>query len=176
MANGTRAKVGLIMTGGGARAAYQVGVLRAICEFKPPDVRSPFQIICGTSAGAINAATIAANASDLKIGVGVLTEVWSNFRAHEVYRADPWGVFSNSARWGLTLLTGGASLSRPVSLLDNAPLASLLSHYFDPCAIQRAIDAGDLTALSVTCSGYTSGESVTFFEGRQELQPWQRAR
>ena len=176
MAEGSRPKVGLVMTGGGARAAYQVGVLQAISELMPADLRTPFQIICGTSAGAINAATIAAHASDFRRGVELLMSVWSNFHAHQVYRADPWGVISNSARWGLTLFTSGASAGRPVSLVDNTPLAGLLAHYFDASAIQRSIECGDLIALSITCYGYTSGESVTFFEGLPELQPWKRAR
>ncbi len=176
MAEGSRPKVGLILTGGGARAAYQVGVLQAICELMPPDVRAPFQIICGTSAGGINAAAIAVNASDFRYGVRRLVEVWSNFRAHDVYRADLWGALYNTARWSLALLTGGVFLRRPVSLLDNAPLAHLLGSYFDYAAIQRGIDSGDLIAFSITCSGYTSGESVTFFQGRTELQPWERAR
>jgi NTE family protein len=175
MANGKRPKVGLIMTGGGARAAYQVGVLKAVSEFMPPDARTPFQIICGTSAGAINAAAIAVHASDFRVGVERLMMVWSNFRVHHVYRADPWGAFSNSARWSLALLTGGAS-RHAVSLLDNTPLAHLLAHAFDFSAIDRAIDCGDLVAFSITCSGYTSGESVSFYQGQPDLQPWHRAR
>jgi NTE family protein len=167
--------LGLVMTGGGARAAYQVGVLKAVLELMPSDTRNPFQIICGVSAGAINAATIAANASNFRDGVELLTAVWSNFRAHHVYRSDPWGAISNSARWMLELLTGGG-LRRPVSLLDNTPLADLLARHFDPSAIQRGIDSGDLIALSITCSGYSSGESVSFFEGRPDLEPWERAR
>jgi NTE family protein len=176
MANGGRPKVGLIMTGGGARAAYQVGVLRAISELMPPDVHTPFPIICGTSAGAINAAVMAVDASNFRRGVRRLMTVWKNFHVDHVYKADPWGAFSNSARWSLALLTGGASVTGPVSLLDNSPLAALLGKYLDFSAIQRAIDGGDLTAFSITCSGYTSGQSVTFFQGRPELQPWQRAR
>src|SRR5262245_9953546 len=115
MAEGSQPRVGLILTGGGARAAYQVGVLQAISELMPANVRSPFQIICGTSAGAINATTIAGYASDFRGGVDLLTGVWSNFRAHHVYRADPWGLFSNGARWGLALLTSGATLRSPRS-------------------------------------------------------------
>ena len=176
MANGNRPKVGLIMTGGGARAAYQVGVLRAISEFMPPDVHTPFPIICGTSAGAINAAVIAIHASSFRGGVQRLGTVWENFRVHHVYRADPWGAFSNSARWGLALLRGGATLRRPVSLLDNTPLADLLASQLNFPAIQLAVDGGNLIAFSVTCSGYTSGQSVTFFQGQPDLQPWQRAR
>lgn len=174
--NNGQPKVGLIMTGGGARAAYQVGVLRALAELLPAEVHTPFPIICGTSAGAINAAVLAMNAGDFRRGVRRLMAVWKNFRVHHVYRADPWGAISNSARWIYTVLTGGAFDNRPVSLLDNAPLAVLLGRQLDFTAIQRAIDAGHLAAFSVTCSGYTSGQSVTFFQGVPGLQPWQRAR
>jgi len=173
---GMRPKVGLIMTGGGARAAYQVGVLRALSELLPADVRTPFPIICGTSAGAINAAVLAVDAGDFHRGVRRLMTVWKNFHVGHVYRSDPWGAFANSVRWILTVLTGGRFTRRPVSLLDNSPLAALLARHLDFAAIQRAIDAGDLAAFSITCSGYTSGQSVTFFQGAPGLQPWQRAR
>ena len=176
MQNEKRPKVGLIMTGGGARAAYQVGVLRAVSELLPPDVRTPFPIICGTSAGAINAAVLAVDAGDFRRGVRRLMTVWKNFRVHHVYRADPWGAFSNSLSWVLTVLTGGLLARRPVSLLDNAPLAGLLAKHLDFPAIQRAIDGGQLAAFSVTCSGYTSGQSVTFFQGPPGLESWHRAR
>ncbi|HSN40603.1 MAG TPA: patatin-like phospholipase family protein [Burkholderiales bacterium] len=170
-------KVGLIMTGGGARAAYQVGVLRAISDLLPRDNGNPFPIICGTSAGAINAAVLAANASDFRRGVGRLMTVWKNFHVHHVYRSDPMGAIGNSLRWIFAALAGGKTAAhKPVSLLDNSPLAALLGHDLDFTAIQRCIDAGDLAAFSVTCSGYMSAQSVTFFQGRPELQPWQRTR
>lgn len=151
-------------------------MLRAIAELLPRHVRNPFPIICGTSAGAINAAVLAANAPDFRRGVRRLMTVWKNFRVHHIYRADPVGVFRNSARWILTGLTGGSRRNKPVSLLDNTPLAGLLREKLDFSGIQRAIDAGDLTALSVTASGYTSGQSVTFYQGVASLAPWQRAR
>src|SRR3970040_2816824 len=110
-----RPKVGLTMAGGGARAASQVGVLRALTEMLPAEVRTPFPIICGTSAGAINAAVLAMNAGDFRRGVRRLMSVWKNFRVHHVYRADPWGAFANSARWIYTVLTGGAFHQRPGS-------------------------------------------------------------
>ena len=164
------------MTGGGARAAYQVGVLRALAEILPDDVHTPFPIICGTSAGAINAAVLAMEAGDFRRGVRRLMTVWKNFRAHHVYRSDPWGAFSNSAQWIFALMTGGVFSRRAVSLLDNSPLAALLGRHLDFPAIQRAIDAGELAAFSVTCSGYTSGQSVTFFQSAPGLPAWQRAR
>ncbi|HEY7657315.1 MAG TPA: patatin-like phospholipase family protein [Burkholderiales bacterium] len=173
---GGQPKVGLIMTGGGARAAYQVGVLRALTELLPAETRTPFPIICGTSAGAINAAVLAMDAADFRRGVRRLMMVWKNFRVHHVYRADPWGAIRNSARWFSTALTGGAFSRRPVSLLDNSPLVDLLGRYLDFSAIQRAVDTGHLAAFAITCSGYTSGQSVTFFQGAAGLQPWARAR
>ena len=180
MNNGDRAgrpKVGLVLTGGGARAAYQVGVLRAISELLPKDIRNPFPIISGTSAGAVNAAVLAANGSDFRRGVRQLMTVWKNFHAHHVYRADPAGVFLNTSRFALaTLLGGGLGRRTQVSLLDNSPLAELLRTRLDFSTIQAAIDGGDLTAVSVTCSGYTSGQSVTFFQGVPGVEPWQRAR
>ncbi len=169
-------KTALIMTGGGARAAYQVGVLRALSELLPRGARNPFPIICGTSAGAINAAVLAADSSNFRHGVRRLMTVWKNFHVRHVYRADPIGVIRNSSRWVFAGLTGGAFTRKPVSLLDNFPLVELVRRHLDFSAIQRCIDSGDLIAYSVTCSGYTSGQSVTFFQGQRELQPWQRAR
>jgi NTE family protein len=175
--NDNRHRVGLVLTGGGARAAYQVGVLRAISEFVPDDVRNPFPIICGTSAGAVNAAVLAANGSNFRRGVRTLMTVWKNFRAYHVYRADPVGVIRNTLQW-LTAVIAGGGLGRqtPVSLLDNSPLGELLRNRLDFSTIQTAVDAGDLIAVSITCSGYSSGQSVTFYQGIPELQPWNRAR
>ncbi len=175
--NENRHKIGLVLTGGGARAAYQVGVLRAISELVPETVRNPFPIICGTSAGAVNAAVLAANGSNFRRGVRMLMSVWKNFRAYHVYRADPVGVFRNTLHW-LTAVVAGGGLGRQtaVSLLDNSPLAELLRNRLDFSTIQTAIDAGDLIAVSITCSGYSSGQSVTFYQGAPGLQPWDRAR
>lgn len=164
------------MTGGGARAAYQVGVLRALSEALPRNARNPFPIICGTSAGAINAAVLAAGAEDFRRAVRRLITVWKNFHVHHVYRADPLGAARNSLRWILMALTGGAFARAPVSLLDNSPLVALVKRHLDFPAIARSIERGDLSAFSVTCSGYSSGQSVTFFQGHPGLHPWKRAR
>ncbi len=179
--NVKRPKVALILTGGGARAAYQVGVLRALSELLPKDAHTPFPIICGTSAGSINSTILAVDAGNFRHAVRRLITVWKNFHVHHVYRADMFGAFRHSARWLLAALSGGrlrtlSGNAHPVSLLDNAPLAALLKRYVDFSAIQRNIDNGDLTALSITCSGYSSGQSVTFYQGHPDLQNWQRAR
>jgi NTE family protein len=177
----TRPKVGLILTGGGARAAYQVGVLRALSELLPKDAHTPFPIICGTSAGSINATILAVDAANFRHAVRRLVTVWKNFHVHHVYRADIFGAFLNSARWLLAALSGGrlhtvTGGNQPVSLLDNAPLAALLRKHVDLSTIQRSIDEGHLIALSITCSGYSSGQSVSFYQGQSDLQNWQRAR
>jgi NTE family protein len=173
-----RPKVALILTGGGARAAYQVGVLRALSELSPKGAPTPFSIICGTSAGSINATVLAVDADNFRYAVRRLMTVWKNFHVDHVYRADVYGAFRNSARWLFATLTRGRRLNRtkPISLLDNAPLAALLQRYVDFSAIQRSVDQGHLTALSITCSGYTSGQSVTFYQGHTDLKNWQRAR
>ena len=171
-----KTKVGVILNGGGARAAYQVGVLWAISRLLPKNAPNPFPIICGTSAGAINAVALAVNATGFRIGVGRLMAVWRNIHVDQVYRSDPVGVFISGARWIAALLAGGLGKHNPVSLLDNSPLAELLRHKIEFKGIQESIDRGALYALSITASGYTSGESVTFYQGVPTTSPWKRAR
>ena len=166
----------LIMTGGGARAAYQVGVMRALSELFAPGIPCPFPIICGTSAGAVNAAVLATDAHDFRHGVRRLMTVWKNIHVDRVYRADPVGALSNSARWIGSVITGGTLARKPISLLDNTPLREMLERDLDFAAIERHIAAGYLSAFSITCSGYSSGESVTFYQGRSEVESWRRAR
>ena len=171
-------RAGLILTGGGARAAYQVGVLKAIAEFLPRRAHNPFPVICGTSAGALNAAALAINARSFRKGVRYLDNIWKNFRTSQVYRTDAIGVFNNTALWlaGLILSSLGINKLRRISLLDNSPLVEFLEEIL-PCEkIQDSIDSGLLHALSVTASGYGSGESVTFYQGVEQLVPWRRTR
>lgn len=171
-------KIGLILTGGGARAAYQVGVLKAIAEILPRSARNPFSIISGTSAGAINAVTLAVNAGHFRQGVKYLLSFWNHARVDHIYRADPLGVFGNTLKWlaGLILSSLGSNRLDRVSLLDNTPLEQLLAETLPCDKIQESIDAGHLHALSITASGYTSEQSVTFYQGVKEIVPWQRAR
>jgi NTE family protein len=124
----------------------------------------------------VNAAVLATNANDFRLGVRRMMTVWKNIHVDQIYRADPVGTLKNSARWIATVLTGGAFTDKPVSLLDNTPLRRLLRKYLDFDAIGRHIDAGYLTAFSVTCSGYSSGQSVTFYQGGPGVAGWKRAR
>jgi len=167
---------GLILTGGGARAAYQVGVLKAIAELMPRRSHCPFPVICGTSAGSLNAATLAVNAKNFSMGVQYLVNNWKSFHANQIYRTDVLGVFNNTMLWlgGMVFRLLGIDKMNKRSLLDNSPLVELLEQVL-PCEnIQENIDAGYLYALSITASGYSSGQSVTFYQGVKELTPWRR--
>jgi NTE family protein len=162
------------MGGGGARAAYQVGVLKALAQLAPANIPNPFHILCGSSAGAINAAALAVYARDFQEGVRRLNFIWKNFRVEQVLSADAWSVFMTGVRWFSALALGGLGKHNPQALFDRAPLRKLLQTYM-PCEeIQASIDAGFVRALAVTASGYTSGQSVTFFQGVDTLEPWQR--
>ena len=169
-------RTGLILTGGGARAAYQIGVLKAIAESMPRRAHSPFQIICGTSAGALNAAALAANAQNFRKGVQYLDNTWKGFHANHIYRTDVIGVFNNSILWLVGMLFSAIGINKlnQVSLLDNSPLVELLEDMVPYEKIQENIDAGLLHALSITTSGYGSGQSVTFYQGVKQLEPWRR--
>ncbi|HLS84917.1 MAG TPA: patatin-like phospholipase family protein [Burkholderiales bacterium] len=167
-----RSRVGLVLTGGGARAAYQVGVVKAVRDILGSPVRNPFPIVCGTSAGAINAAALAVFADDFTRAVASLLEVWENMRCEHVYRTDAWSIARSGARWLLALML--VSRRNPVSLLDNAPLRDLIAKSLDFGRIQENIDRGALYAACVTASGYTSGQSVSFFQGGSALEGWER--
>jgi NTE family protein len=168
----TKSKAGLVLTGGGARAAYQVGVLKAVRDMLPLPEKNPFPIVCGTSSGAINAATLAVFADDFRMGVERLLEVWENFHVHHVYRSDPLGIARVGARWlaAMTLL----SRTSPEALLDNTPLNEMLSTRLEYGRIQENIDNGCLYAVSITCSGYSSGQSVSFYQGGPDTEAWER--
>ena len=171
----SRPKVGLVLTGGGARSAYQVGVLRAIAEILPDPAHNPFPVICGTSAGAINAASLAVSAAHYSEGVRELEAVWSNFHVNQVYRSDLMGVLGNSARCLSSLWSSDSEGKQAVSLLDNSPLKALLKHRLPFRGIHRSINSGALHALGITAWGYTSGQSVTFYQGAKDILPWKRA-
>ena len=174
---------GLLLTGGGARAAYQVGVLEAVADIRKDcgalAAGNPFPIITGTSAGAINASALACGSDDFDAAVRRIVDVWSNFHAEQVYRADSLGVLRTGASW-LTLLSLGWLLAkwrkvRPRSLLDNSPLLKLLQSMVPLERMHELVRDGHVQALAVTASSYTSGEHVTFFEGAAELAPWSRS-
>jgi NTE family protein len=174
---------GLVLTGGGARAAYQVGVLKAIAQIRRDcghgGGANPFPVITGTSAGAINAAALASQSDDFDGAVESLCKVWQNFSADQVYRADSFGVIRTGARW-LTMMSIGWAIARwrrarPRSLLDNTPLVALLHRLVNPERTRRMMREGHLSALAVTASSYGSGLHVTIYDAVADIVPWTRS-
>lgn len=167
--------IALVMQGGGARAAYQVGVLKALSEILGHPEENPFPIITGTSAGAINAAVLAVHADNFARGVETLVNVWTNFTPDQVYRTDFPGVARNSLKWLSAFLFGAVTKNHRVSLFDNAPLAELIAKHVDLPKIAAHIESGVLRAVSVTAAGYTSGQNCAFFQAAPEVQGWRRS-
>ncbi len=194
-----RPLTGLILSGGGARAAYQVGVLQAVAAIRreaieasrlnpasPPTVKlaanfsaNPFPVIAGTSAGAINAAALACRADNFDAAVDDLVQVWRGFSAEQVYRTDSLGIARSGARW-ITMLSIGWLIARwtrarPRSLLDSSPLAGLLQRLIPTDRIEAMLSSGHLHALAVTASSYSSGQHLTFYQAHEDIVPWTRS-
>lgn len=166
----------LVLGGGGARAAYQVGVLKALVQLYPRNHGIPFKIICGTSAGAINGTSIATHASCFHLGVKKLEWVWRHFETRKVYRASITGVVSHLGKMALKGMQDDKVNTDAGSLLDNEPLRKLLNKLIDFKRIDRNIRSGALNALSVDTSCYNNSRSVTFFQATRDLENWTRAR
>jgi NTE family protein len=170
------ASTAIVLGGGGARAAYQVGALRAIARIHGKRGPLPFSVVCGTSAGAINAVALAQHADDFRCGVARLVRWWRRVSVHEVYRADFASLSRHSAQFLASVLTGTRPPPGVASLLDNSPLAGLVGHEFHFDRIEGHIERGDLRALSINATSYTTGHAVSFFQGNSALQGWQRTR
>lgn len=170
------AKIGLVLPGGGARAAYQVGALRAIADLLPARAANPFPIVTGTSAGAVNATAIAVHADRFRVAVGNLERVWRNFEVNQVFRADTASMMRSGLHWLLAMMSGGWLLPPPRSLFDNSPLRELLKEQFDFTQVRRSIAAGHLEALAMSAAGYISARSVSFYTAKPGCEPWSRMR
>ena len=170
--NPDQQRIGLILSGGGARAAYQIGVLRAIATILPKPARNPFHVIAGTSAGALNAASLATHAHHLRTAVRILENIWKNISSDMVYDLHSANLLSGASGLVLNMLSGKNSDSA-VALLNNTPLADLLARVIKFDRIQHNIDIGLLDALSITASAYGSGESVSFYQAIKNIENWQ---
>lgn len=166
-------RIGLILPRGGARCAYQVGALRAIAEVVQ-SAANPFQVIVGTSSGAVAAAVIAAGANDWPRPVRALEDVWANFRLGQVVHAERAYMLRSGARLLGSLLSAGR-IRAPGSLLDTAPLHELLRQRIDFGGVTASVKSGALHALGICATSYHTRESVTFFDGEPSIPDWQRS-
>ncbi|AZT85604.1 patatin-like phospholipase family protein [Marinobacter sp. NP-4(2019)] len=163
-------KNGVILTGGGARAAYQVGVLRAIADMYP-DWSHPFNVIIGTSAGAMNAMALAGNRGLFRHNIDHLEKVWSELTMDRVFRADTFNLmrgFSNVAR----KMISRPIESGPVSFLDSSPLRELLEQEINLENIRQTIQEGQIDAVGLNACGYATGQNVCFFESADGMEGW----
>lgn len=167
---------GIVLSGGGARAAYQIGALRGVARILGRSSPGPFRIISGTSAGAINAATLAVHADSFRRGIARLTRLWRNITVGDVYRADLATVSTHGMRWLTAVLVGGGGPQRAASMLDNTPLRRLLRREVELSLIPERIRAGRLQALAINATSYSSGHAVSFFDGAGSIAPWRRTR
>ena len=167
---------GLILPGGGARNAYQAGVLKAIAELLPADTANPFPVICGTSSGALNAAILASNATQFSEGISRLTGIWENFSCDKIFYTDAWTALKSGLHWAAAFATANLGTAAPRALLDNSPQRKFIESHIRLARVQHAIDTGALRALAITASSYSSGHSISYFQGIDGLQPWQRTR
>ncbi len=167
-------KPALMLPGGGARGAYQVGVIKAIMELMPEGFHFP--IVNGTSAGAINAVVMASHAKNQKYGVARLNHFWSTIHCDDVYRTDARQIFKTMIRILGSILFGRLGVKPPKSLLDNQPLAELLKRKLKLHQLQPAIDDGDLIGLSIAASSYDTAVAKCFYQANDAVIPWHRTR
>jgi NTE family protein len=166
--------LGLVLTGGGARSAYQVGVLKGVAELLRRGSSCPFPIITGTSAGAVSAVALASDAAHFRRSVLAIEQVWRDFRVHQVFKADAATMFRSGMHWMLAFITGGWLVHPPHSLFDNTPLWDLLRAqlYFD--GIPRSLYKKHLHGIGICATCYDDADSVTFYASASAIEPWAR--
>ena len=164
----------LILSGGGARAAYQVGVLKAVADILPGQAYNPFPIICGTSAGAINTMALAGRKGTFDQRIQDVENIWRDLTASRVYKTSALSVLRNTLKIFASLAFTGAGFSQSLALLDNSPLRELLKETINFHDLDETIASNYYRAVAVTAMSYGTGRSITFFQGNHEN--WHRAR
>ncbi|HET9554510.1 MAG TPA: patatin-like phospholipase family protein [Anaeromyxobacteraceae bacterium] len=167
-------RIGLVLTGGGARAAYQVGALRAVAEILPKGPL-PFPVVAGISAGAINGVVLACAAHDFGVGVEALRQTWAALTPDQIFRTGALKLATIGGRWIRDLSGGGLLGGNSINyLLDSTPLRRLLTDRLPLARMRRHLRSGRLRGVAVSATSYQSGAGVTWFEGCDEIKTWRR--
>jgi NTE family protein len=167
-------RLGLVLTGGGARSAYQVGVLKGIADLLRRGSACPFPIITGTSAGAVSAIALASDAAHFRRSIYAIERVWREFRVHHVFKADALSMLKSGMHWFMAFITGGWLVQPPHSLFDNSPLWELLRIHLHFDGIPRSLYKTHLHAIGISATCYGDADSVTFFAAGPSAEPWHR--
>ena len=167
-------RLGLVLTGGGARSAYQAGVLKGVAELLRRGSACPFPVITGTSAGAVSAVALASDAAHFRRSVCAIERVWRDFRVHQVFKSDSVSLLKSGLHWLLAVATGGWLVHPPHALFDNAPLWELLRKQLDFNGIPRGLYKEHLHAIGISATCYSDADSVTFYAAAPAVEPWAR--
>jgi NTE family protein len=167
-------RLGLVLTGGGARSAYQAGVLKGVAELLRRGSACPFPVITGTSAGAVSAVALASDAAHFRRSVYAIERVWRDFRVHHVFKSDAVSLLKAGLHWLLAVMTGGWLVHPPHALFDNAPLWELLRAQLNFDGIPRSLYKEHLYALGICATCYSDADSVTFYASAPSVDPWAR--
>jgi NTE family protein len=171
----TGGRTGLVLTGGGARAAYQVGALRALAEILPAGP-IPFEVVAGISAGAINGVAVACSAQDFAAGAGALQQTWASLTPDRIFRTGAIKLAAIGSRWMRDLGGGGLLGGNSINyLLDPSPLRKLLTEVLPLARMRRHLRAGRLGGVAVSATSYMTGAGVTWYEGDERIRPWTRS-
>ncbi|QDK36704.1 patatin-like phospholipase family protein [Bdellovibrio sp. NC01] len=171
-------KMGLVLSGGGARGAYQAGVLAAVQEISEKSgVPVKYDFLSGVSAGAINASSLASNADNLKVATESLAKLWSDVSFEKVFSTDSMTMGKIGLQWMSELSLGGMTGTTPgKALMDTAPLRQLIHSNMDYAKVEKNIDDGHLTALAITSIDYAKSATTTFIQGKNVLPSWDKGR
>jgi NTE family protein len=167
-------RLGLVLTGGGARSAYQVGVLKGIADLLRRGSACPFPVITGTSAGAVSAIALASDAAHFRRSILAIERVWRDFRVHHVFKADAASMLKSGLHWFMAFITGGWLVQPPHSLFDNSPLWELLRIHLHFDGIPRSLYKTHLHAIGISATCYGDADSVTFFAAEPSAEAWHR--
>ncbi len=174
----TSAKIGLVLTGGGARGAYQAGVIKGVAEIAHElGIKQPFKVVTGISAGAINAGYLATYGRDMLQASQGLVRIWEQITSDHVFKVGPFSLMGIAFRGLFQLLTGGLlSEKKTRAVLDTSPLRRLIESNMSVLEIQRNIEGAVFDGLAITAVNYSTGYCTTFYQSNQLVHPWQRIR
>jgi NTE family protein len=166
-------KNGLVLTGGGARSAYQVGVLKGIADitgFKT----NPFPVISGVSAGAINGVWLASHFGRFDAVTQQMWDAWAALESEKIFKTDPATLMGIASRWVKDLGSGGNLGSQITYLLDSSPLKNFVKKNIAFENLHKHIQSGELHGVCVSATNYLSGYSTSFFDGSEQIKHWKR--